>query len=175
MFKKIVFLCTDPWERFLSFGIQGHSRKYYEVGKLLMKMKNLEPLCKEYIDIYGEPEIQTPANLFENDRKDPQLVYIQSQRRELLKKIFHEADMVIMGIPGNKKEFEKIYLKILPWKEQILFLWNEQTWIGENDLDGLLQEFCLMKEQIIELKTGYQKIFGINQAPGLLRELMNCF
>lgn len=173
MFKKIVFLCADPWEKFLAPGIQGQSRKYYEVGKLLMKMKKLEPLCKEYIDLYGEPEIAAPEKLFEIERKDPQLVYVQSQRKELLKKIFYEADMVIMGIPGNKKEFEKIYMKILPWKEQILFLWNDQTWSEEKHLEELIREFCLMKEQIIGFRTGYQKIFGINQAPGILRELMS--
>lgn len=173
MFNKFAFLSVDPWEPFLSPVMQSHSRKYYEFIKLMMKQKKIEILCWEYMDLYGEAEPYVPSGIFEKNKEIFQLVYIQSSRKKLLGKVFQEADVVMVGFPGNKKHFEKIYMTLLPWKDRILFLWNDQSRLERSYLDSVVRECMIEKRQIISITESCQRIFGIKKAPDLFQELMS--
>lgn len=157
MFNKIVFLCVDPWENFLSHNVQGHSRKYFELVKKGLLLKDIKLQCGEYMDLYGE----TTENreIFKKNSKILQLSYIQSSRRELLEEVFHSADMVIMGIPGSRKEFEKIYMSIFPWKDNILFLWSSQVIRKPSYLERLSREYMIRQEHVVEIRKNMQ-LFG---------------
>ncbi len=173
MFNKVAFLCVDPWEQFLSPIMQSHSRKYYELIKMLMQQKKIKIRSREYRDLYGESRSCEPFEIFEKNTELFQVVYIQSSRKTFLEKVFQEADMVLVGLPENQKNFEKIYLLLLPWKERILFLWNDQIKMEPSYLERLIQEWMLEQKQIIGIMESCQKIFGIKKAPELLQELMN--
>lgn len=173
MFNKFAFLCVDPWEQFSSPIMQSHSRKYYEFAKLVMKQKKLEIQYKEYIDLYGEAECSVPPEIFEKDKKIFQLVYIQSNRKRVIGKAFQEADIVMVGVPENKKLFEKIYMSILPWKDSTLFLWNDQSHLENPYLDILIRECMIEKKQIIGITENCQRIFGTKKAPDQLQELLS--
>lgn len=150
MFNKIVFLCADPWEKFLSHNVQGHSRTYFEAVKKQILLKKIKLQCRESVDLYGE--IAENQAIFQNNSKMLQLSYIQSSRRERLEEVFRTADIVIMGIPGSRKEFEKIYTTIFPWKDDILFLWSSQVIREPAYLNRLSREYMIRQEQVLNIR-----------------------
>lgn len=150
MFNKIVFLCVDPWEKFLSHSVQGHSRTYFEAVKKQILLKKMKLQCRESVDLYGE--IAEDQKIFKKNSKMLQLSYIQSSRRERLEEVFRTADIVIMGIPESRKEFEKIYMTIFPWKDDILFLWSSQVIREPTYLNCLSREYMIRQEHVLDIK-----------------------
>lgn len=171
MLNKVAFLCADPWERFLPEAFQSYSRMYYQWVKKLAVLKNIKLCCKEYIDIYGEAEGCCENELFSEEGGKLQLLYVQSGRKELLKELFQAADLVIMGLPGSRKEFDKIYMSVFPWKDEILFLWSSHISRDLEYINRLSRECMLRKEQMIEIGEECGLFLGIKKAPGLMREL----
>ncbi|MBQ8857471.1 MAG: hypothetical protein IJ024_04910 [Lachnospiraceae bacterium] len=165
MFNKIAFLCVNPWENFLTPASQSHSKNYYEWVKKILTMKNVKLSCSEYIDIYGVSDGISEEKLFLENCERLQLLYLQSDRKELLGKIFETADLVIMGLPGSRGEFDKIYMSVFPWKDEILFLWGSHTGRDSEYVARLIRECMLRKEQFIEIKEEWKQIFGIKRLP----------
>lgn len=173
MLNKVAFLCADPWECFLPAAFQSYSRNYYQWVKKLAVLKNIRLYCNEYTDIYGEAAGCSGQELFMEAGDKLQLLYVQSGRKELLKSLFRKADLVIMGLPGSRKEFDKIYMSIFPWKDDILFLWSSHINREQEYVHRLTRECMLRKEQIIEIGEECGAVFGIKKAPGIMRELQN--
>lgn len=171
MLNKVAFLCADPWECFLPEAFQSYSRIYYQWVKKLAVLKNIKLCCKEYIDIYGEAEGGFENELFSATDDMLQLLYVQSSRKEFIGEVFQKADLVIMGLPGSRKEFDKIYMSVFPWKDEILFLWSSHISRDQEYINRLSRECMLRKEQIIEIGEECGLVFGIKKAPGLMREL----
>lgn len=152
MLEKIVFLCVNPWEGFLAPAFQSSGREYFQWIRKQALLKNMKITSREKMEIYGE--IQREKELFSKTETRLQLLYVQSHQKKLLEKVFHQADLVLMGVPGNLKEFEKLYLPVFPWKDQILFLWEQYLYRDEKLLHQLCREYKIRESQLIELKRG---------------------
>ena len=87
MLNKVAVLCADPWEKFWPPAFQTHSKNYYQWIKSMAAQKNIKMYCKEYIDTYGISNHMKEINLFLEDCEDFQLLYVQSDRQELLENI----------------------------------------------------------------------------------------
>ena len=92
--------------------------------------------------------------MFSKTENRLQFLYVQSHRKTLIEEIFEQADLVMMGVPANLKDFEKVFLPIFPWKDQILFLWEQYLFKDEKFLRQLCREYKLRESQLIELKRG---------------------
>lgn len=167
MLNKVAFLCANPWEKFLPASFQSYSRNYYQWIKEMASLKNIKLHCREYIDFYGDLVGEPEKELFFENSENLQLLYVQSDRRELLEKIFRTADLVIMGLPGSRKEFDKIYMSVFPWKDEILFLWGKHISRDLTYVDRLMRECMLKKEQLIEIEEDCTNVFGIEKAPAI--------
>lgn len=151
--KKIAFLCITPLEKFsAAFNIDG--REYFQWLNEIVKLRNLKPLCKEIIEIYGEYEVYTEKEMFDTHSDTLQLLYVQSNCEQLLGKVFGQADLVIVGLPVQRKEFDKMFMVLFPWKDQVLFLWDNNRCRNENFLKKLCRDYKLREEQLIEIKRG---------------------
>ena len=170
MLNKVAFLCVNPWESFLPVTFQSYSKHYYEWIKEMAVLKNVELHCREYIERYGVFEKEAENVLFPENCDNLQLLYVQSARKDLLEQIFQTADIIIMGLPGSRKEFDKIYMSVFPWINEILFLWGKHTGKDAQYVDRLVRECMLKKEQLIEIGEESWQIFGLKKAPAFLRE-----
>lgn len=152
MWNKIAFLCADPWESFLPSAFQSCGREYYQWIQEMTVLREVNSYCREHLEIYGETEVSGGAELFPECRKCLQLLYVQSGRRQMIEQVFQKADVVIMGLPGCKKEFDKIFMRIFPWKDQIKFFWNSHICRDEKFIKELCREYKLHDAQIFEIK-----------------------
>ena len=152
MLEKIVFLCVDPWEGFLAPAFQNCGREYFQWIYKQALLKKVNVTFREKKEIYGE--IQTTGDLFLRAGNQLQLLYVCSHREHLLETVFSEADLVLMGIPANLKKFEKTFLPVLPWKDQIVFLWEQYLCKDEKVLHQLCSEYKLRESQMITLRRG---------------------
>lgn len=153
--KKVVFLCVDPWERFLSPAVQSYGREYFCRVQTTGTVQEEQSYCAEHKEIYGEEPLKSLQEFFLLEDHRMQIVYVQSKSRHILEDVFQKADLVVMGLPGSKKEFEKIYLEIFPWIDQVLFLWDERVGKGDVYLKELCHEFKLDERQFWEMKNGH--------------------
>lgn len=165
MLNKVAFLCVNPWEKFLSPALQSYSRNYYQWLKAVADLKNIKLHCREYIDIYGAGVKEVEKELFLKECETFQLLYVQSDRREIIENLFRTADLVIMGLPGSRKEFDKIFMSVFPWKDEILFLWGNHISRDIQYVNKLVRECMLRKEQLIEIGEECRKAFGIEKLP----------
>lgn len=150
MLEKIVFLCANPWEGFLSPAFQSCGREYFQWICKQALLKNMKVTAKERMEVYGE--LQTEEKLFLKAENKVQLLYVQSHHKKLLEEIFQQADLVLMGLPGNLREFDRMFMPIFPWKDQILFLWDQHICRGDKFLHQLCKEYKICESQMIELK-----------------------
>ena len=174
MFNKIVFLCVSPWESFLTPTSQSYGKNYYEWFKNILIMKNIKLSYREYIDIYGASNGESEEGIFLESCERIQLLYVQSDRKELLEKIFQTADLVIMGLPGSRGEFDKIYMSVFPWKDEILFLWGSHIARDSEYITRLVRECMLKREQFIEIGEEWKQIFGVKRLPADCGSLKLC-
>lgn len=165
MLNKVVFLCANPWEGLSTLASQSYSKNYYEWFKNILIMKNIKFSYREYIDVYGVSDGETEEGMFLEGCEGLQLLYVQSDRKEILEKIFQTADLVIMGLPGSRLEFDKIYMSVFPWKDEILFLWGSHIGRDSEYVARLLRECMLKQEQFIEIREEWKQIFGIKGLP----------
>lgn len=152
--KKIAILCLNPWEGFLSTAAQSCIREYYEWFCCQAERKNAKFCIREQIEVYGEPVKEKSMELFSATETRPQILYIQSHQRDIIANVFEKADLVMMGIPGNRREFDKIFLPVFPWKDRIVFLWDQQICRGGAFLEKLCRECRIRADQLIELPRG---------------------
>lgn len=167
MLNKVAVLCVDPWEKFWPPAFQTHSKNYYQWIKNMAAQKNIKIYCKEYIDTYGISNDRKENNLFLEDCEDFQLLYVQSDRQEILENIFRIADLVIMGLPGSRKQFDKIFMSVCPWKDEIMFLWGNHISRDQQYVDKLIRECALRKEQLIEIGKECRRNSVCEKAPAL--------
>lgn len=150
--KRIVILCVDPWESFLPPTFQSYGREYYQWAADLPLLREENSYCQERIEIYGESESFQRKEIFLEGEKKQQILYVQSNRKEVLEEVFEQADLVIMGLPGCKKAFDKIFMVIFPWIDQIKFLWDKRICTDDTFLKELCMEYKISERQIIEIE-----------------------
>ena len=153
MLQKIVILCVNPWDGLLSPIFQSCGREYFHWICKQAFLKNIPLISKERIEIYGE--LQGEEALFVNTENKLQLLYVQSHSKKLLKEVFDEADLVVMGVPGSLKDFEKMFIAVFPWKDQILFLWEKYLCRDEKFLQQLCRNYKIRESQMFELKRDF--------------------
>ena len=110
MENKIAFLCVNPWENFLSPVFQSSSREYYRWIREIVVLQKIKLYCQEWIEIYGEQKYSDADNFFSDHKKGLQLLYVQSNCSRVIEEVFQKADVVVMGLPGCKKEFDKTFM-----------------------------------------------------------------
>lgn len=152
MWNKIAFLSVNPWESFLPLQFQSYGREYYRWMQEMIALRDVNPYCQERLEIYGEAELPDENKLFLECGKDLQLLYVQSGRRQIIEKIFQKADVVVMGLPGCKKEFDKTFMTIFPWKDQIKFFWDSHICRDEEFILQLCREYKLHAAQIFQIE-----------------------
>ena len=153
--NKIAFLCVTPLEGFLTYAFQSSVREYYQWLYEEALLKRIRIRCKKQIEVYGEKVENKVSQLFEPPADDLQLLYIQSHQNEVIKEVFKEADLVIMGISGCRKEFDKVFMPVFPWKDEVLFLWDQHICRGDEYIHRICNEYKLRAEQMIELKRNF--------------------
>lgn len=151
MLKKIAFLCVNPWENFLPPTFQGCIKDYYQWirSQALLREENL--YCQEKVEVYGETEIPYGKKLFGEREETLQLLYVQSSQKGILQEVFSLADIVLVGMSGSRKECDKIFLTVLPWKEKTVFLWDSRI-CDESFLKQMKNEYKLKDAQMMEIK-----------------------
>lgn len=169
MLNKVIFLCVNPRECFLTSAFQSHAKDYYGWFKKYLELNNIKLDCREYIELYGNTKKIEFEHFFQENSGKSQLLYIQTDQRDILNKIFQKDNLVIMGLPGSKKEFEKMYLSIFPWKNEILFLWGSHIGKDETYIRKLSRECMLTEAQFFEFEK-WKKNLEIKKLPPCLRE-----
>lgn len=154
MMNKIAFLCVNPCERFLPFSFQSCGREYYRRVKEQAISRKWEVGCREYVDIYGEAICKPETPWFSNEEDRLQFLYIQSGRLCVLEEVLQEADLVITGFSGSRREMEKLYLTVYPWREKVLFLWDSHICRDEDFAERIVKDFKLRKAQVMEVRKG---------------------
>lgn len=149
---KIAVVCANPWEALLPSVCQGNVRAFYQ-----WLCKQTSWFCRgveneEKIETYGKPLVPEKKADFPEKEEHLRIVYLQSQRPEVLKPVLDEADLVIVGMPGSRTECDKIYLLVLPWKEKCVFLWEEGMVRGEAFVRKIQNEYKLNADQIGKFK-----------------------
>lgn len=157
MLNKIAFLCVTPLEGFLIPMFQSCVKEYYRWMCRQAQTQRKEICCMEHIEVYGERPTEERMELFSQTIEIPQFLYVQTHRKELLEGVFEEADLVVMGVSGCRKEFDKIFMSIFPWKDQIMFFWDQYTCRGEEYIKQICNEYKLREAQVIELKGSFYR------------------
>lgn len=163
MINKIVFLCVNQWEEFQPAAVQGLTRNYYHHFCETALLQEDKTYYKEQVSLYGDHQNLQSEELFKSHCKKIQILYVRSNRKEIFQKVFQTADLVIVGLPYSKKECDKIFLLLLPWKDKILFLWNKQV-SDKSFLKQLQREYGLPDGQLLEAE----------KLPSFLAEAVNC-
>lgn len=153
MNRKIAIVCANPWETFLPPVSQGNAKKYYQWLHEQADSHKFVHCCQEKTAPYGD--ILSPASelSFLEDTTGTQFLYVQLKQKDLLKKVLQEADDVLIGMPANRTECDKIYLSLLPWIEKCIFLWDGRTGMGKEFYRRLQSEYKLESRQILEIKS----------------------
>lgn len=149
---KIAVVCANPWETFLPFKCQGNARTFYQWLCEQSRQFNGHSRETEQVERYGDLSFPDKEAAFKEKTENHQIVYVQSHRREILETVLDAADLVIVGMPGTRKECDKIYLSVLPWKEKCVFLWDEGTCREKAFFRQIQNEYKLEKEQIAKFK-----------------------
>ncbi len=151
MLKKIAFLCVNPWEDFLLPTFHRYTKESYYLTQKQALLREDQLYCSEWIDPYGEIKEYSSLKLFGDDIKSPQLLYVQSSKKDIIKQVFTESDFVLVGMSISKKERDNIFLTILPWIEKAVFLWDSLV-CDQQFLQQMQWEYKLKDFQIMETK-----------------------
>lgn len=151
MFKKIAFLCVNPLGNFFSSTLQGCIKECYQRTRSEALLREENMYCQEKIEVYGESGISYGKNLFGEQAETMQLLYVQSGQKEILEKVFSLAEIVFVTLSYNKKECDKTFMKILPWIEKTVFLFDERI-CDEKYLKQVQNEYKLKNIQLMEIK-----------------------
>lgn len=154
MGTKIALLCVNPWEGFLPMAFQSCGREYYERIREMSVFWQRTLYCQECVEVYGESVICENRDFFSEYREQTQLLYIQSGSMRMIEKVFQKADVVMMGLPECKEEFDKSFMRIFPWKDQVKFLWHSQTHSEKKFVAKFCSEYKLNPAQLFELSFG---------------------
>lgn len=151
MFKKIAFLSLNPLENFLPSTFHDYIRDYYQwiLGEALLREDSL--YCQEKIETYGEAGTLYGKGMFGEKKETLQLLYVKSNQKELLEEVFNLADLVFVGMPGSKKEREKIFLSVLPWIGKVVFLFDDRLF-DKKTIWQIEQEYKINDAQMMEIK-----------------------
>ena len=151
MRTKIAVVCTNPWEKFLPVISQSNAKKYYEWLREQAVLREENTHCKEKIAMYGDMPNANQDNLFSEEKEEFQILYLQTNQEKLLEKVLNEADFILVGMPQDRKECDRIYLMILPWLEKSMFIWDGRISQGKEFLNKIEREYKLKKAQIVEM------------------------
>ena len=151
MHTKIAVVCTNPWEKFLPVISQSNAKKYYEWLREQAVLREENPYCKEKIAMYGDMPNANQETLFSEEKEEFQILYLQTNQEKLLEKVLNEADFILVGMPQDRKECDRIYLMILPWLDKSMFIWDGRISQGEEFLKKIEREYKLKKAQIVEM------------------------
>ncbi len=151
MYKKIAVVCMNPWETFLPTNSQSNAKKYYEWLHEQALLREVNPYCKEKIEQYGDSLCVKQETLFSEEIEGLQFIYIQTKQKELLEKVLHEADFILLGMPLDREECDRIYLTILPWIEKCIFIWDGRIGQGKDFFRKIQREYKLKQAQIMEM------------------------
>lgn len=154
MWNKIAFLCVTPWESFLPSMFQSCGREYYRWMKEQIGLQKVPSRCLEKLEVYGESWNDSEIEVFLESEAVLQLLYIQSTHEAVIDAVFRKADIVVMGLPGCKKEFDHIFMMIFPWKDRIKFFWNSHICRDEKFIAELCREYKLHEKQIFQIERG---------------------
>lgn len=152
MKNKIAVVCLNPWEKFLPAMSQGNARAFYEWLYQQAILRNENPYYKEQVEQYGDLLCCENNTMFLENIDAPQFLYIQSKQQKLLEEVLTAADSVVVGMPGCKKECDRIYLSVLPWKEKSFFLWDSRIGMGDSFFKKIQSEYKLKDKQIMKFK-----------------------
>lgn len=151
MCKKVAVVCANPWETFLPVISQGSAKKYYEWLHEQAVLREENPYCREKIELYGDLLNENQETLFLEETEKLQFLYVQTKREEILEKVLNEADFIIVGMPQNRSECDRIYLTILPWIEKSIFLWDGRISQGKDFFRKIQREYKLKEMQVMEM------------------------
>lgn len=155
--QKVAFLCTTPLEKFSKDIFSIYGKQYFQWVHDMAMLRNEKMLCKEIVEIYGEHMPYAGQDVFDSKGQNLQILYVQSNCRQLLEKVFCQADLVVMGLPVHKEELDKLFMSVFPWKDQIMFLWDNYRCQESSILKKLCREYKLREEQLVEIKRGAAK------------------
>ncbi len=151
MYKKIAVVCMNPWETFLPEISQSNAKKYYEWLHQQAVLREVNPYCKEKIELYGDSSSEKQEALFSEETEELQFIYIQTKQEKLLEKVLGEADFILVGMPLNREECDRIYLTILPWIEKSIFIWDGRIGPGKEFFRKIQREYKIKDAQIMEM------------------------
>lgn len=152
MKNKIAFICLNSWERLLSPSCLCHVREYYEWFTGRMRWANRKLCCEERMESYGETDWNS-TDLTWKDSEEMQILYIQCSNLSPLENLMSDADLLIIGMSESRKVCDSIFLKIFPWKEKSIFLWDGSQETDPTLLKQCQREYLLKDEQIIKTKS----------------------
>ena len=101
--------------------------------------------------MYGDMPNANQETLFSEEKEEFQILYLQTNQEKLLEKVLNEADFILVGMPQDRKECDRIYLMILPWLEKSMFIWDGRISQGKEFLNKIEREYKLKKAQIVEM------------------------
>ena len=151
MYKKIAVVCTNPWERFLPFVLQSNAKKYYEWLHKQAVLRKENSYFREKITLYGDLIEAKQEPFFSEAIQGFQIIYIQTRHEEMLGKVFQEADFILVGMPQDKNECDRIFLLLLPWIEKCLFIWDGRSSQGDEFFRKIQREYKIKETQIMEM------------------------
>lgn len=149
MLKRIVFLSVNPWENVQPIAAQGWTKNYYQQVCEQKYFHEDDFVLREQSAPYGGFLSDEKDDLFESLKGRIQILYVKSNQKEILQKVFEKADLVIVGIPASRKECDKVFMQLLPWLGKILFLWNGKLY-DQAVLKRLKREYGLAAWQFME-------------------------
>lgn len=152
MKNRIAFICLNPWEVFLSHRFFCHVKEYYDWFCDHARLMNLEFYFTEKVEAYGEPHWGSEDILW-GDCSGMQAMYIQCSHFRSMEKFLDEADLLVIGMPYNKKLCDKIFLSIFPWKEKSIFLWDGRIAADTAFLQQCRREYLLEEKQLVQTKS----------------------
>lgn len=163
MLKRIVFLSVNPWENVQPLAAQGWTKNYYQQVCEQKCFRENDFVLREQSAPYGGFLSNEKEDLFESLKGRIQILYVKSNQKEILQKVFEKADLVIVGIPGSRKECDKIFMQLLPWLGKIMFLWSGKLY-DQAGLNRLKREYGLASWQVMEAE----------KLPSFLKGAVNC-
>lgn len=152
MKNKIAFICLNPWENLLSHRCFSHVREYYEWFTERMRWANQKLWCEERVEAYGETN-RNSTNLMWKADEEIQVLYIQCGNLSSIENLMSAADLLVIGMTENRKVCDSIFLKIFPWKEKSIFLWDGSRQPDPTFLKQCQCEYRLQDDQIIKTKS----------------------
>ncbi|MGN0334811.1 MAG: hypothetical protein ACI4DV_04000 [Lachnospiraceae bacterium] len=150
MSKVITFLCVNPKDSFFAPQFPYFGKRQYEKLVHAARYLPFQVNSSEHCWLYGE----TSAEVILRDHPEPdyQFCYVESGEYGVISSVFEQSDLVVIALPGNRTEFERVFSVVFRWKDKLLFLWNRYM-TAFSALPVRLARECQMSEkQFLEIQ-----------------------